>query len=84
MFKLEKIGSNYTAYYSTGEKGFELLGSTDAVLSDVKAGLITCNGAEVNAGSDFLDQIMGPIEKGEEPEFKVKYDYFRIVNTGVK
>ena len=83
VFKLEKKGSNYNAYYSIGGKSFEFLGSTDAVLSNVKAGLITCDGADV-AGSNILDQMMGQMERSEEPQFEVKYDYFRIENTDVQ
>lgn len=82
VFKLEKKGSNYTAYYSIGGKGFKLLGSTDTVLSDIKTGLIACDGVAMGRGI-FLEE-MEPQQKKEEPKFEVKCDYFHIVNTGIK
>jgi beta-glucosidase len=79
VLKLEKKGSKYTAYYATGGKDFELLGSTDVVLRDIKAGLITCDGAN-NANGGLFAQS-GNAADAKKP-FKVKYDYFDITNTG--
>lgn len=79
VLKLEKKGSKYTAYYATGGKDFELLGSTDAVLRDIKAGLISCDGA-VNPNGGLFAQS-GNAADANKP-FKVKYDYFDITNTG--
>jgi len=84
VFKLEKRGSIYTAYYSIDGKDFKALGSTEAVLSNVKAGLIACDGVEVSIGDDTISQMMAQMEKREESKFEVKYDYFHIVNTGMK
>jgi len=82
VFKLEKKGSSYTAYYSIGGKGFKLLGSTETVLSDIKTGLIACDG--VAMGRSIFSEAMEPLKKKEEPKFEVKCDYFHIVNTGIK
>jgi len=84
VFKLEKKGSRYTAYYSIGGKDFMFLGSTDAVLSNVQTGLITCEGVDIAIGDDIVSQIMAQMERKEEPKFEVKYDYFHIINTGLK
>jgi len=83
VFKLEKKGSDYFAYYSTGGESFELLGSTEVILSDVKAGLIVCDGADIGGGNDLISQMLGQMGTGEVPEFKIKCDYFRIENTGI-
>ncbi len=82
VFKLEKKGSNYTAYYSINGKSFELLGSTNAVLSDIKAGLIACDG--IDPFGNRMDQMMGQMEKSDEPQFEIMCDYFRIENTDVQ
>jgi len=60
------------------------LGSTDAVLSNVQTGLITCEGVDIAIGDDIVSQIMAQMERKEEPKFEVKYDYFHIINTGLK
>ncbi len=83
-FKLVKKGSIYTAYYSEDGKGYKLLGSTEAILSDVKAGLLVCNGSDINTGSDLLAMMLGQTGGGEEQKFEVRCDYFRILNTGIR
>jgi len=82
VFKLEKIGSRYTAYYATGGKDFKLLGSTDVVLSDLRVGLIACEGESGGSGMDILGQMIGRSQEGNAVPFKVKFDYFQIVNAG--
>ncbi len=79
VLKLEKKGSIYTAWYATGGKDFELLGSTDVVLRDIKAGLFTCDGAD-NPNSGLFPQ-MGLTAADADKPFKVRFDYFHIVNT---
>ena len=82
IFKLEKKGSLYNAYYSTGGKDFVLLGSTDVVLSDIKVGLIACNG-QGTPGNDAAAQMMG-ITAAKDLPFIVKFDYFHITNSGIE
>lgn len=81
VLKLEKEGSRYTAYYATGDKDFQILGSTDVVLCDVKAGLIACDGGDT-PGGDMVAQMMGVTGVNADKPFKVNFDYFRIVNAG--
>jgi beta-glucosidase len=81
VFRLEKKGSIYRAWYSTVEGNFDLLGSTEVVLSDIKAGLIVCNGGE-DYGGDRVAQMMGRGSAMEDMPFKVMFDYFNIMNAG--
>ncbi len=81
LLRLEKKGSRYTAWYSVGGGDFKLLGTTDVVLKDVRAGLITFNGADQQV-SDMVAQMMGLGGSGEEKPFKVRFDYFNIEDTG--
>jgi hypothetical protein len=78
VLKLVKQGSKYTAWYATGGKEFELLGSTDAVLHDIKAGLLACDGGEAPKG---MFPQAGNAADANKP-LKVKFDYFDITNTG--
>lgn len=81
VLRLEKRGSIYRAWYSTQEGNFELLGFTDVVLQDVKAGLFACNGGEAPAG-DMVAQMMGISSADADKPFKVMFDYFNIMNAG--
>lgn len=79
VLKLEKKGSKYTAYYSTGGNDFKLLGSTQAVLSNINAGMIANNGTGPGGGRFAF---MMPAQDEDTEPLKVQYDYFRIENTG--
>ena len=79
-FRLEKKGSRYTAWYSTGGKDFVLLGSTDVVLSNIRAGLIACNGG-VSHGGDLAALMAGNNTADANKPFKVRFDYFQIGNA---
>jgi len=80
VLRLEKEGSEYTAWYSVDGESFEQLGSTKAVLGNIKAGLIACNGMRP-AGGRFSFPFGR--QQGEEIEpLKVRFDYFRIENSG--
>ena len=82
--KLKKSGTIYTAYYSTDRgESFNVLGSTEVILRDLKAGLIACDGNVANTGMDsFFPGMMGQGSE-DESKFEVSYDYFRIENTGM-
>ena len=82
ILKLEKNGSVYTAYYSLDGDKFEKLGTADMLLKDIRAGLIVCDGVITqNMKSTFwFDQ---DTTKPDTP-FDVSFDYFRIVNSGLK
>jgi beta-glucosidase len=80
--KLEKTGSQYTAYYSLDGKDFKTLGTADILLKDISAGLIVCDGIVTqNMKSTFY--FNSDTTKPDTP-FDVSFDYFRIVNTGLK
>ena len=82
ILKLEKKGSLYTAYYSLDGVKFDKLGSADISLKDIKAGLIACDGVLTqNVKSTFY--FNSDTTKPNVP-FDVAFDYFRIVNAGVK
>jgi beta-glucosidase len=81
VFRMIRKGNNYTAMYSSDGNNFKIMGSTEAVLNGAKAGLITCNGAPDNNIFSMLLQMQ---EKKDDSEFVVMYDYFRIVNSGLK
>jgi beta-glucosidase-like glycosyl hydrolase len=82
ILKLEKSGSLYTAYYSTDGVKFDKLGTADICLKDIKAGIIACDGVLTqNVKSTFY--FNSDTTKPAEP-FDVMFDYFRIVNSGIK
>lgn len=82
LLKLEKKGSIYTAYYSLDGTTFTKLGVADALLKDIKAGLIVCDGVITqNMTSTFW--FDSSTNKPNTP-FKVSFDYFRIMNNGMK
>lgn len=82
FFRLEKKGADFTAFYSTNGKNFKSLGTTNAILRNVKAGIIVCDGVPQGRMRNFP----GMQQQTPEPEapFEVAYDYFHIINTGLK
>lgn len=82
ILKLEKKGSIYTAYYSTDGKIYELLGTADMLLKDIRAGLIVCDGivTQYMKSTFWFDS---DTTKPDTP-FEVSFDYFRIKNNGSK
>ena len=82
MLRLEKNGSVYTAYYSLDGEKFEKMGSADLLLKDIKAGLIVCDGIIIS-GMKSVYYFNGDTTKPNTP-FDVSFDYFHIVNKGLK
>ncbi len=80
--KLEKSGSIYTAYYSLDGVKFEKLGTGIALLKDIKAGLIVCDG--VITQSMTSTYYFNPDTTKPDTPFDVSFDYFRILNKGMK
>ncbi|MGB8492267.1 MAG: glycoside hydrolase family 3 C-terminal domain-containing protein, partial [Bacteroidales bacterium] len=80
--RLEKNGSHYTASCSSDGRTFKTVGTADIMLKDVKAGLITCNGEVPSRMGNFP----GMRQQTSQPEapFEAAYDYFHIVNKGLK
>jgi len=82
LLKLEKNGSIYTAYYSLDGVKFEKMGSADLMLKDIKAGLIVCDGIIIS-GMKSVYYFNSDTTKPNTP-FDVSFDYFHIVNKGLK
>ncbi|MEJ2596290.1 MAG: glycoside hydrolase, partial [bacterium] len=81
ILKLDKKGSEYTAYYSLDGDKFEKLGTADILLKDIKAGLIVCDGVITqNMKSTFW--FDSDTTKPDTP-FDVAFDYFHITNSGL-
>lgn len=82
ILKLTKQGSIYTAYYSLDGSKFEMLGTADILLKDIKTGLMACDGVITqNMTSTFwFDQST---TKPNTP-FNVSFDYFHITNSGLQ
>jgi beta-glucosidase-like glycosyl hydrolase len=82
ILKLVKKGNVYTAFCSVDGKKFEKVGTADVVLSDIKAGLVVCDGVMPARFSGFRRFM----PQGNEPKtpFEVAFDYFHIENSGLK
>jgi hypothetical protein len=80
--KLEKKGNKYTASYSVGGEEFKVLGTGEALLRDIKAGLIACDGV-ITQSMTSTYYFDSDTSKPGTP-FNVSFDYFRIINSGLK
>ena len=82
ILKLEKSGSIYTAYYSLDGVKYDKLGTANSLLKDIKAGLIVCDGIITQSMTSTF-YFNSDTTKPPTP-FDVAFDYFRIVNKGLK
>ncbi len=82
ILKLEKKGSNYTAFYSLDGVKFDKLGTASILLKDIKAGLLVCDGIIIQ-GMKSTFYFNSDTTKPNTP-FDVAFDYFRITNNGLK
>jgi beta-glucosidase len=82
VLKLEKKGSLYTAACSSDGKTFKEAGTADILLKDVKAGMIVCNGVPPTGRGNNPGMQQQPTQP--ETPFEVAYDYFHIINKGLK
>lgn len=82
ILKLEKSGSNYTAYYSLDGVKYDKLGTASMLLKDIKAGLLVCDGIIIQ-GMKSTFWFNSDTTKPVTP-FDVAFDYFRIENAGLK
>ncbi len=82
FLRLEKKGSLYVASCSSNGKSYREVGRSDILLTDLKAGIIVCNGVPP-AGRGNYPGLQQQTTQAETP-FEVAYDYFRIVNKGSK
>jgi hypothetical protein len=84
LLKFEKKGSLYTASCSSDGKNFKTIGTAELLLKDIKAGMIVCDGVPMARSGNF--PAMPGQQQASEPQapFEVSYDYFHIINKGLK
>jgi beta-glucosidase len=82
ILKLEKKGDKYTAYYSADGEPFKMLGTDKAMLMDIRAGLIACDGV-ITQSMTSTYYFDSDTTKPDTP-FNVSFDYFHIINHGLK
>jgi len=85
ILRLDKKGCIYNASCSANGRNFESIGTADASLSNINAGVIVCNGVMPEMFRN-LPAFPGMEQqtRQEEAEFEVSYDYFHIKNAGLK
>lgn len=80
--RLTKKGAYYTAYFSLDGKDYQMLGSSDAMLRDINAGVIVCDGVITQSMTSTF-WFDSDTTKPDTP-FDVSFDYFHIKNKGVE
>jgi beta-glucosidase len=82
VLKLEKKGDLYSASCSSDGKNFKAIGTANIMLTDVRVGMIVCNGVPPTGRGNqgFPQQTAQP----DTTPFEVAYDYFHIANKGLK
>jgi hypothetical protein len=78
QLKLEKTGNTYTGYYAINGGEFVKLGVANAMLKDIKAGLIACDGVIIQSMKNVF-YFDSDTTKPNTP-FDVTFDYFHIMN----
>jgi len=81
ILKLEKRGAQYIASCSSDGEKFEMVGTADIALKDIKAGMIACKGALPERMSNFRRFMQ---QNEPDSPFEVAFDYFHIVNSGLE
>ena len=61
---------------------FEKLGTADILLKDIRAGLIVCDGVIIQGMKSIY--YFNPDTTKPNTPFDVSFDYFHIVNKGLK
>lgn len=83
--KFEKKGDQYAASVSADGKKYTTVGSAKVLLTNIKAGLIVCEGVVDPRMRAFGGGRPGqPAPEPDKTPFEVMYDYFRISNSGLK
>ncbi len=83
ILKLERKGMTISGSYSRDGRSFTRIGTIDLALKNAKAGLIVCNGSEVDVPAFFRRPGM-QMSESQPVDFEVGVDYFRIRNSGLK
>ncbi len=79
--RLTKKGALYTASYSLNGREYKELGSAEAMLRNIKAGLIACDGIITQSMTSTF-WFDSDTTKPETP-YDLTFDYFRIRNAGI-
>ena len=82
--RLDKQGDTYTAWYSVDGKKFEKMGTAQAVLKDVQAGVIACEGVMAMTGRGGGGGFGRGIQMPTSAPLKVSFTDFKLVNRGRK
>jgi beta-glucosidase-like glycosyl hydrolase len=83
--KLDRKGSIYTASCSSDGQNFTTIGTAEIMLKDIRAGMMVCEGVPDARFARFRNMPGMPQQQGEpEIPFEVSFDYFHIVNKGLK
>ena len=81
--RLVKKGDTYTAYYSVDGKKYEKMGTAQAVLKDIRAGVAVCEGV-----APVMRRMAGGMAPMDDrmvhTPLRVAFDEFRIVSSGLK
>ena len=80
--RLVKQGDSYTAWYSVDGRKYEKMGTAQAVLKDVRAGVLACEGAMPAMMRGFGGR--GGMQLPAAAPLKVAFDDFKIVSRGRK
>ena len=80
--RLVKQGDNYTAWYSVDGKKFVKMGTTKAVLANIRVGVIACGGVMPVMRRTPTPET-GPGRPAPDP-FVAVFDDFKIVSSGLK
>ena len=78
QLKLEKKGNTYTAYYAINGGAFVKLGVATALLKNIKAGIIACDGVIIQSMKNVF-YFDSDTTKPNTP-LDVTFDYFHITN----
>lgn len=81
--RLVKSGTIYTAYWSVDGKKYTLLGTAEASLKNIKAGLMACEG-EMPAMMRGFGGPRGMFQMPAASTLKAAFDFFKIQNVGLK
>jgi regulation of enolase protein 1 (concanavalin A-like superfamily) len=79
VLRLKKEGSRYTAFYSADGQHFVKLGTTDLVLTEIRAGLMAVKGEKLPSILSFFNSN----NASANPDFSASFDYFRIKPEGM-
>ena len=82
--RLDKQGDTYTAFYSVDGKKFEKMGAAQAVLKDVQAGVIACEGEMPMMMRGGGGARRGGMPMPQAEPLKACFSNFKLVSRGLK